>query len=191
MAHSWPLFSSVGTATQFLRISLLPWSFHRSTLAWWMVQCSPRPTEPPFPALTPPGGWLSQSWAQPLLHPQITASNPSSLGSEPGQPWSGRQSCAELAKTSGTGWTCWSTTRTGACEPPCTRARHSTAGEGWRYSCQSPFRSSHDLWPPRAAARASGPILRNSSSPWGPKGKREAGPKPLVVGNKQHSSSAP
>lgn len=44
----------VGTATQFLRISLLPWSFHRSTLAWWMVQRSPCLSEPSLHALTPP-----------------------------------------------------------------------------------------------------------------------------------------
>ncbi|XP_062350120.1 peroxisomal biogenesis factor 16 isoform X1 [Cinclus cinclus] len=81
------------TATQFLRISLLPWSFHRSTLAWWM----------------------------------ITASNPSSLASEHGWSRSGQCSCAELAKASVMGWTCWSTTMMGACEPACPCARHSPA----------------------------------------------------------------
>lgn len=101
-AHSCPWFSAAGSATQSLRTSLLPWSSHSSTLAWWMVQCSPCPSKTPFHALThsrwavvpSPMSWgtrLSPASACRLRHQAQAASpkNPCGLGAAGGaaQSW--------------------------------------------------------------------------------------------------------
>lgn len=80
--RSHPWFSSTGPATRSLRTSLLSWSFHSSTLAWWMVQHAPYPA---FPALTLHVGACPQHCEQPGAEPNLSTL-PADYGIKPKQP---------------------------------------------------------------------------------------------------------